>query len=710
MIKLIYFEICKLLHRKTVWLTIAGLLTANAVSIYYQINMRNEYGCTLKEVSEAYKKLETKSNQGKMTWIEDQNTARRLAYLSGDTDYSESIDFSILDLIYEHALNAADYENYILGIEEQAEKLKKSSLYSDPDSFAFRDIESTLAAYEHLKGMSITAEFSGGIRLITDSRATDAFVLLSLIILSMHLLVSEREEGTLSLVKTRKNGYLKTILSKIIVLFLSVLLLCVLFYAVNFTVVSNQLGLGNLNSALQSLDGYISSPYKISVRQYLLLSAAAKTAGMLACAGVLFLICIICRNSLFSCITALLFAGAELILYLSVSPHSSLHILKEFNIAALLDTGRYFSDYLNINVLQYPVNTVTAGIITALSAVTVCTETGTAVYKTEKSAGARRNILRETFEKRKRLSGGEHTNLFMHEAYKLLIMNKALLVLSICILLQFFHYKNINYYFRREEMHYYNYSLTLAGELSADKEKFLETELEKFESAEEKKEQIFERYENNEIDEHYRDYLLEQLDYDEDQKSAFERASSQYSELEAMKNRGIRAEYVYQTGWNCIYGAEALKKSLGEFMSVFAVLILMLSSYEAADITTHAESLIVISKRGRKAVLKRKLAASFILGLISSAACFIPQTAAAAITFGLSGFSAPAKSILVLSWAPDFFSAAVFFITYQIIRIIIVSVSAVLILYISRKTKNPITAMFISAAVLILPLGILYLI
>ncbi|HZK23959.1 MAG TPA: hypothetical protein VFC74_01055 [Oscillospiraceae bacterium] len=120
---------------------------------------------------------------------------------------------------------------------------------------------------------------------------------------------------------------------------------------------------------------------------------------------------------------------------------------------------------------------------------------------------------------------------------------------------------------------------------------------------------------------------------------------------------------------------------------------------------TFMHQLISVSKKGRKAVRNRKILICVCFAMISAAISFLPRTIRVFQTYGASGLSAPAKSIMEIPWAPNGLSIANFFILYQVMRLMIAALAGVFILVASHKTGNTITTILISTAVLILPLA-----
>ena len=710
MIRIIYYEGRKLFHRKVAWFVIFGLILANGLVTYYNIYRINEEGYCIKDVSSVYEELDNKSNQEQHMWIQTQIELYYQGIQEGEQLFSYGTE-RVFHLILEQIKIISQYDDYLAEMDFQAEKMMKSSVFTEPNTFAYRNLLQTPKAYEHLKGVEVVSDFSYGVLILTDHQITDAFLLLSLIIFVMHLLISEREEGTLPLIKATKNGYGITIAAKAILLLLLTILFVLIFYGFNLVVSAKEVGLGDLSRPIQSLEGYISSPFKFTVLEYIVLFFIGKVLGIFAVISVFFLMCILCRNNVLSSLIAIFIFGIEAIFCTTIDMHSWLSPLSQFNLIALLDTSHYFSNYVNINLFSYPVNIVISGIITALIAIILGNSIGMYIYVTETSSQERRNWIGEKMKAKRRVLffTGHYFSLLKHESYKLLIMNKGLLILLIFLGIQFFYFGDLVYIIDQEELYYQQYSTILSGKLSHDKEVFIQQEQNQFEEVEKEKERLMKSYEKGDIDDSYFDYLLAGLEINGYEERGFKRAQNQYQILNTIEREKYPVEYEYQTGWNSLFAQEARQLDLIDYGKAFIVLILGISSFGSIEKMTNMDSIIAISNRGRKAVIGWKVFICICLAIVSAMISFLPRIIVIFQTYGIKGLQAPVRSIIEISWAFNDLSILSFFILYQVKRLFIVGLASIFILTVSYRSGNTITTMLISTAVLLLPIMILLL-
>ncbi len=189
------------------------------------------------------------------------------SYLSYLTNYYSEQD--PIDAVLSQASAAAHYEDYLAGIDGKAEIMTASSLFGDPDTFSYQNIERTPPVYAHLKGTVLPAADSEGVLLATGFPLTDVFLLAAFLLLAFSMLVGEREEGTLLLIKPAKRGYLETIAAKLLTMLFFSVALTLFFYGTNLFLSDRLLGLGALSRLVQSIRGMLASPYAMTAGQYL---------------------------------------------------------------------------------------------------------------------------------------------------------------------------------------------------------------------------------------------------------------------------------------------------------------------------------------------------------------------------------------------------------------------------------------------------------
>ena len=697
---LIGYEMCKLRQRKVLWYVLAALLCANAFFLHHQINTPNELGYSLRELSSVYEEMEGQSVEEQYQWIQETLEDYYETLISGQP--VQDGFGQMVGTVMKRIEDLMGYEAYLSQIDAQAEQMMSSALFGRPGTFSYRNISRTPSAYADLKDLELSAEIPDGITTFTEQPVTDAMILLAIGILVLQLALAERESGLFSLIKSKKLGRADTILAKFVALFFCAVGIVTAFYLVNLGMASAELGLGDWNRAIQSVEGYLSSPFKITVGQYIVLFFIAKigTAFSIACA--FFLICILCRNTILSCVMGVLVFGMEGLLWRTIDIHSWMSLLKQLNIAALLDTPGYFSDYVNLNLFGFPVNIMVAGILTGALAVAVGITASAVIFSRESSSGAL-HICWTRQRKKPNTPCRIHFGLLRYEAYKLLVLNKGILILVLYFAIQTVAFCETNYHIDAETFYYQNYSSKVSGPLSEKSEAFLWEEQERFEAVEVKQQELMEQYENGEISSGYLQYAMSAIEIDWAQLSAYQRTAEQYQQLKFMQAEEIPVYYMDQTPWTILFGDASVPQTAVNWMKLTVVLIFLFASCEAIEHTSCMEELLSVSFRGRGAVTGRKALLGTVIACIVTLLTFVPPALAVFRTYGTGDLSAPGRSILEITWPPAGCSALGVLILQLILRILLAIGCFFIILLLSRKTKSTILTILLSAAIFVLP-------
>lgn len=277
--------------------------------------------------------------------------------------------------------------------------------------------------------------------------------------------------------------------NKICALILSIFLICGMFLLENLIFGRASYGGGSVGRPIQSLPGYEGCPWKISVLVFLLWIWILRTFGlMLASAFVLILT--VGTYQMVRVLGECMLAGSvSYFLYMAIGLQSGLVILHYVNLAAYLAAAPLIKSEININLAGFPVNPLAA-------AVTV----GIAVYiglmlwlfrRFDKNrderlpdvrlgipGGKEAGIIRRSVEKR--MKKKEYSvNVGMEEMYKLLIVKKSVLILSIILGVQIFLYPGRTYIAPPGEIYERYCMRQLQGEIGEHQTEWLAREQER---------------------------------------------------------------------------------------------------------------------------------------------------------------------------------------------------------------------------------------
>ncbi|MBD5130044.1 MAG: hypothetical protein HDT43_08980 [Ruminococcaceae bacterium] len=699
-------ETAKIFLKKSTLGLLLALAILNGVLLWVNESNNSEYYAP-QQYKAVYENLEGMSAEEACEFLNSKSELLELIFglLFGNlNDVSdENIDIEELQKIYENGeyltytnnffaekqllsavLNevgqCADYENYLQKIDSEAEKMQSISLFSDPNTFGYKNAVRTPRDFSHLKGSVLQVAPSRGVEMATDFLVTDLLVFVFIVAAVVSIVTREKELGQIILTRTAKNGRAALGISKLFACFFTALVGGIILWSVNFAAAGFTYGFGDITRQIQSAYGFGGGNLKISVAQFFALFLFAKLFVYFILAAFSYLLAVVINNSpiLFGALIA--FLGAEGALYYSIDDASFFSPLKYINLISYAKTDKYFSRYLNLNFFGQPVNVmpifaITAGFFFVLfSAAAVVAFSKRSAIKTSRTRLPRANLF-----------AGRTTKIFPHECYKIFIGEKALFILFAFFALTMLFYKPMRESFRDMDAVYYKqYMLELEGEFNGEKQQYLLEKQAEFENIEREMQNAdgygIMRYQK----------LLAP-------KNAFEKV---LEHAEYLKTTDV-GEFLYDSGYELLTGGSGNTDVLLALLAMTMTLICLAGAY-SAEYQTCANVLLNSTPNGRG----RTFRAKFFIGIIIISAIFLityaPYFYNVLNAYGVRGINAPACSMETLS--DRNISIFQYLILLSAKRYLAMILAMLIIFFISTKLKSRVATLLAGASVLILPI------
>ena len=632
------------------------------------------------------------------------------SYLSYLTDFYGEQD--LIDSVLAQVSSVAHYEDYLAGIDEEAKIMTNSSLFGDPDTFSYRNIERTPPVYAHLKGTVLPAADSEGLLLATEFPLTDVLLLAAFLILALSMLVGEREEGTLLLIKPAKRGYLETIAAKLLTMLFFSVILTLFFYGTNLFLSDRLLGLGDLSRPIQSIRGMLASPYAMMAGQYLGVFLGAKLLAAIPFASLLFCLCTVFRNGVSACLAS---AGAillEAVLYLTVGIHSYLSPLKVLNLVCMADAPWFLGSYRNMNVFGYPVEVIPAVLLTAFLVAGFSCSFALLRYVREASALSAENRFLswwKTFRKRWRgrsRSAGERrvrVGLFGKEVYKVFIMERACFLLLLFALLQWNSYRGFSVYQSPEELFYRHYIGWAEGVPLREAAGRYQEEQGRFDDMDRRAAQASKAYAAGEISYEEREAVQMEVQASQNARTGFQAVLTQYEHVLGQVREGVDAELFYASGWEALLDTRGQRADVMDAGKLAFFLVVGLAAVFSVERTSRMELLQSTCVRGGGGVCKRKYLTGLLYGTLAWGVAFLPRYLAVFRAYGTAGLTAPLKSLPLLSDIPFNLPLWGYLALVGLSRYLGMAAAAGLILWLSRRSGNLVHTILLGNLLLLLP-------
>lgn len=374
-----------------------------------------------------------------------------------------------------HMKEALDYEGYLDRMEKQANQIAHSSLFSDADEFSKRNAAEIVRNYEHLHGLVLKPENPQGFLTATESNITTFFWIVIVLMFSYFVICVEREEGTMAFVHCTANGAKRLGMVKAAVVLVGNAAGTVILYGINFLFAGIKFGYGDLGRWIQSVDGYMASPWKMSVGAGISWFFVGKILVTLIVSVLVIWILLKSRGVLEGSVALLGIVAVEYLLYRKIEMASWFGILKQCNLFYLMDTERFLKNYYTVNLFSYPVSSLFVcglfGIVVFLvfSVQSLrCYETVSRSEYTMKSRKWKLPALQKEI--------GKYNHLWQYEAKKILSIHRAGILFLVFLTLLTVIYHNKEEYFSEDELYYRYYIGQVEGKVTEKRLRFLKDE------------------------------------------------------------------------------------------------------------------------------------------------------------------------------------------------------------------------------------------
>lgn len=743
--QLIHYEFCKIWLKRRVHIFLAVFLLLNVAFLWYSTretyetpspayykklnnilsSMSNEekyqYIINLDEMNKAIVCMETLSmlensdEEGRKEYANEYRAENEEllnkyhdTWIAGDyLEYGNTIEQqeNIVSNYLSEITQTNAYAEYLADIQSKADTMSGISIFAATanDGFSSANIDKTANDYQKLCDVKLDFMSSRAGIGITENVATDLFLVVLLLIAVSLIIFEEKEKRLLSIIRITAKGRAKSVCAKEIAIFATSFVLVILFELCN--VLYYQISIGGIDwgASMQSIAPWISSTLKHSVLGYLILYILCK-AIILGLFGSLFLFLAVATNHvIYSYLLGTFIMIASFILYTFIPATSSFNWLKYLNPVGMLNINKYMAGYLNLNFFGKPVHLRLCILVFTTILLVLIGVLNRIVYINKKDMEVKEFILKRFSESIHFTKFHNHNNLFLHELYKVLIMNKAMWIILLFGGIVLYQGANLSYNLSSREIKYKSYMNYLAGELTNEKETFLQKEKQKYEDAFAMIAAIEAKEANGDIDGEQADKLRNSYEYIVAYYDVFQKVWSQYEFVESH----TEAEFVYDTGYKLLLGYR--DKHLKSFLlELLITMIFCFSAVEAVEYKKGCHHFLFATSKGRGVLRRKKLAVCSVITLSLVIVVTIVRFKLINQYFGLGSFLTSMNSLPMFQVIPGFVPVIVGFIVLFFLGAMVTLIIMRIIVLLSKVTKNMVYTLLISSMLFITP-AVIYL-
>lgn len=577
---------------------------------------------------------------------------------------------------------AEQYAQHIAQILENADNMNGIGIFSGQDTFSEHNIAQTIHDFSRLLSVQPVAFDGEFLTVFFEYKTTNFFLVISAILLA-GLLSDKKGRGIQRLIRSSARGREKIVCRRIGTLFISDLLCVVLFYG-SLLCLSALLYQSNLMKCLgypiQSLPLFQDLTWRVSIGVFLLIYILFRCLIVFLISLITWTILYVIDYPILSGAILAAFAVAEYILYAFIPANHTFSILHYCNLFYLSPNAAFFKEYKNLNIFSQAVSkdAVIAIFYIALCilmlAVSICF--GRYRYPVSRRTGR----LYRLFSRIIRLWNRgmsfiqERLSVGGIEYYKLLFMQKGIIILIIVLGIWFYQDDHSNIQYSGTQKYYSDFMEEHTGkptdasarDIAAVKEELAlistsyETVAAGYQKGEFTEEELFEASTIYEAFKSKRDFLRiiqDQTDY--------------LTKLKA--DRGIEGWYISSYCYNYLFEYEKYINTLLLLLSV----VMLSSNAFATESRYNMRSTIRSSSVGRNKVYTKKLlSAAVVSALLYSVICGM-QISATYRAYGIHGLMAPAQSYFMLKDFPVPCNMLTYLIGYFMLRCFLIVLLAI---------------------------------
>lgn len=687
-IELFKHEFIKIWKNKKFLSIFIFMFILNVGMLWYS-TLENDYSPSLSSYRRLEEKLNGFNDNEKLDYVEN--------YYNGLTEESNfeftdsyEKEISLLKEVLNELKIVCGYNEFLHKTQVRGDNISDISIFNSEsgNEYSNNNIEKTVKDYSELQGMQLKFQSGKWVEVATELYITDILIILMVCLIIYISIFYEKENNLYVVIRVSKYGKLHTAICKLMAFQLSCIIITVIFYGGNIVYSFVNLSIPNLSYIIQSIAIFSTTTLKISISMYLLIFLISKSIVFIIIGNSMLLIAIMSSYIFIPYISIGFIMTASYTMWKVIIPTSKYAIFKYLNLVGLLDINKVLGEYLNINILNQPVNLYKLWLIFIIAFLTLINIAIVIAYCRIKKIS-----VRSIDFKRRKFS--PHTSLFKHELYKILIMKKGILIIVFFIITTVHLYSSNSYYISGGELKYKQYMKKLEGKLTSEKEEFLYKEKEKFKNAEKRVDEIDELLENKEITMMQSSALKEEYNKILMNYNTFQRVWEKYEFIKEHEE----SEFVYDSAYKMLFNYNDKMYKISSILYL-TVMIFVLSVVFPMEYSNSQYRLLNTTLLGKKNIEKMKIVISSALAIIIMGISIAARYIHISEKYEFANISAKASSVFgadfVAGQIPIYLVLMIVIAVFLLLSLIFMSI----IILVSKKVKNSVYTVVIVCVIL----------
>lgn len=597
-----------------------------------------------------------------------------------------------------------NYPSYLDSIDSKSKQMNEINIFSNANSLSNLNIKKTADDYSNLKSIKLELGNDKSIVSVVNFELVHYIIFIFNLVLIIAF-IQERKSGLWNIIHATKKGRFSLAIKRIGILTVSVLLSTGIAYTILF-ITSFWLygGIGDVFRSVQSISEFQNVVFPMSVLGFIEFYVFINALSQLVIILFVWLIISLIRTINIALGFAGIILAGEFALYKLLPIQSNLSILKCVNLFCFVDPTTEIVKYHNLNFLNIVINRFWLIFFSLLSFIFIfalLTVLVSALKYPEANGNKITNALNRFFEKLNNVYWCvvEKLSTFGYELYKLVIIQKGWIVLTVLIFVLFNTVNTTEIYQSETESIVNEFYEKYSGQLTDSARQYAVTLKDEIEKVDSELAQAYLDYREGRItQDNYNSYVLKSDAFD----SKREALNIIQERIDYAEKQGDNAWLVNPEGYSELLDSKAFSRQQNfALLSIFCIIII-LSNVFAYEKQSMVYPVLMSSFKGHQFLFRKKVLAATIITLIIWLCTSYVEVISVCIRYPLENLNAPIQSIEFLNIIPFNCSLVIFLLGLYISKLLIMISACFIVCLISTLGKYEIS-MIISTILLIVP-------
>ena len=252
-----------------------------------------------------------------------------------------------------HTRYLEEYSDSVNSVIDNADKLKKYSIFTKAGSFSYANILQTADDFRRVADVNVFEDEYKGVKNFT-GYYYQYFFSMALMLIVIYDLFAQRDNGMWQLTYGSSKGRVILAIKQTgVIAAASVLVHTIMYWTTFIATMIQRGGFKDLASPIQNIDTFAKFTYPWSKIQYIMVLYVISQMCIMALALIIWSVFVLFRNRNLAMVVFLIFAAVEQFIYSHIDIHSVFNWLHYINIINIININATFSSYRNWGVGTY---------------------------------------------------------------------------------------------------------------------------------------------------------------------------------------------------------------------------------------------------------------------------------------------------------------------------------------------------------------------